>query len=491
MTACVDFCDHSISFDGDALIEAPWAIDHAGYFGVDLNTEDSTLFPDDSVYSGEDESATGATAAAAATPMCIPVSASSSTMPAATAAWLCSPVSAGIKAAPIKKRKKATMLDAADGSAGKAVRQTRPKVVEAKGAVQCVGRNRKKGIQCRNAALMEYIGPRPVYCAEHIELDPAALYVKCKAGFQKEPGDDKACKEVVLAEFGLCYKHFGLMTRTLVAKGDLETALHHQQRIQDLQLQLEREAASAKKKDSDLYQRKNKLIPKFQEMNRLIREAILFIRDPEAAAVAAAAAVEAARAAAAANAEAAVRVGAIAAAAAAAAGHMPMDVTDTVSMVSGSAATSLPSSPSYQKDLKRKMPLPSMKPRQRKFKVEKSVADKRRKLATGVKVEGHMPTAPISMAPALTASSAAPASAMAPMLTPTVPPSTLPVSAVDTFSMLVAGAMEFPAFDPDSPFQSSSPSDLADVSTLGSDDLMVFSNDDWFATSSDELLGDF
>jgi hypothetical protein len=35
-------------------------------------------------------------------------------------------------------------------------------------------------------------------------------------------------------------------------------------------IQLESEAAAAKKKDSDLYQRKNKLIPKFHEMRRLI-----------------------------------------------------------------------------------------------------------------------------------------------------------------------------------------------------------------------------
>jgi len=88
------------------------------------------------------------------------------------------------------------------------IRQTRPKVVEAKGSVQCKGRNRKKGIQCRNAALMEYIGPRPIYCAEHIELDPLSLYEKCKSPYQKERGDGKGCKEVVLKEFGLCYKHF-------------------------------------------------------------------------------------------------------------------------------------------------------------------------------------------------------------------------------------------------------------------------------------------
>lgn len=38
--------------------------------------------------------------------------------------------------------------------------------------------------------------------------------------------------------------------------------------------QLEREAAAAKKKDGDLYQRKNKLIPKFQEMKKLVLKAL-------------------------------------------------------------------------------------------------------------------------------------------------------------------------------------------------------------------------
>lgn len=38
--------------------------------------------------------------------------------------------------------------------------------------------------------------------------------------------------------------------------------------------QLEREASAAKKKDGDLYQRKNKLIPKFQEMKKTIVKAI-------------------------------------------------------------------------------------------------------------------------------------------------------------------------------------------------------------------------
>jgi hypothetical protein len=45
--------------------------------------------------------------------------------------------------------------------------------------LQCKGMNRKKKQRCRNAALMEFIGPQPHYCAEHIFLDPDALYHKC------------------------------------------------------------------------------------------------------------------------------------------------------------------------------------------------------------------------------------------------------------------------------------------------------------------------
>jgi len=155
----------------------------------------------------------------------------------------------------------------------KRVRQTRPKVVESKGAVQCKGKNRKKGSQCRNAALMEYIGPRPIYCAEHIELDPKSLYMKCKSSYQKEPGDKKGCKEVVLKEFAVCYKHYADLLNDMLKNQEFEKIRHQNIRITELLIQLEKEAATAKKKDGDLYQRKNKLIPKFQEMKRSVEHA--------------------------------------------------------------------------------------------------------------------------------------------------------------------------------------------------------------------------
>lgn len=154
------------------------------------------------------------------------------------------------------------------------VRQTRPKVVESKGAVQCKGRNRKKGTQCRNAALMEYIGPRPIYCAEHIELDPKSLYEKCKSPYQKDPNDNKGCKEVVLKEFGVCYKHYGDLVAEMIENQEYEQIKKHSERINELLTQLERDAAAAKKKDGDLYQRKNKLIPKFQEMKKQAAKAL-------------------------------------------------------------------------------------------------------------------------------------------------------------------------------------------------------------------------
>jgi len=149
------------------------------------------------------------------------------------------------------------------------VRTTRPKVVESKGAVQCKGTNRKKGIQCRNAALMEYIGPRPQYCAEHIQLDPESLYEKCRSSYQKEPGDAKGCKEVVLKEFGICFKHYGDLVQEMIQTNETSKLQSHLERITTLLGQLETDAAAAKKKDGDLYQRKNKLIPKFSEMKKV------------------------------------------------------------------------------------------------------------------------------------------------------------------------------------------------------------------------------
>jgi hypothetical protein len=149
-------------------------------------------------------------------------------------------------------------------------RRVRPKVVPEKGAIQCIGMNRKKNQRCRNAALMEYIGPRPKYCAEHIHLDPDCLYMKCGSTYQKVPGDKKGCREVVLKEFGLCHKHYRDTTEKMVGVEGYKLALEKLERVNSLLNKLESEAMKAKKTNADLYQRKNKLIPKFQDMKTIL-----------------------------------------------------------------------------------------------------------------------------------------------------------------------------------------------------------------------------
>jgi hypothetical protein len=98
--------------------------------------------------------------------------------------------------------------------------------------------------------------------------------MKCKSPYQKEPGDKKGCKEVVLKEFGVCYKHFADSLNDMLKNQEFDKIRHQNVRITELLIQLEKEAASAKKKDGDLYQRKNKLIPKFQEMKNLSNKAV-------------------------------------------------------------------------------------------------------------------------------------------------------------------------------------------------------------------------
>jgi len=154
--------------------------------------------------------------------------------------------------------------------------------------------NRKKNKRCKNAALMEFIGPRPIYCAEHIDLDPNCLYTKCQSKYQKTPGDGKGCREVVLKEFGFCHKHYPdlFFNALIVASSTSETGtitdMHgivrrvdgmlallkvrdKLARVMDLLDKLSREAWEAKKSDPDLFQRKNKLIPKFQDMKAILQ----------------------------------------------------------------------------------------------------------------------------------------------------------------------------------------------------------------------------
>jgi len=153
-------------------------------------------------------------------------------------------------------------------------RRVRPKVIPEKGATQCIGMNRKKNQRCRNAALMEYIGPKPKYCAEHIHLDPECLYMKCGSKYQKVPGDKKGCREIVLKEFGLCYKHYKDSIEKMIGVEGYKIAVEKLDRVNDLLDKLESEAMKAKKTNADLYQRKNKLIPKFLDMKNLLNQHI-------------------------------------------------------------------------------------------------------------------------------------------------------------------------------------------------------------------------
>lgn len=149
-------------------------------------------------------------------------------------------------------------------------RRVRPKVVPEKGGVQCQGFNRKKNIRCRNAALMEFMGPRPMYCAEHIHLDPTCLYTKCRSSFHSSPDDGKGCREVVLKEFGFCHKHFDQFLSPLSGAEGVHQATDCLNRVEDCLYRLSVEAQAAKKVDPDLFQRKHKLIPKFVQMKNCL-----------------------------------------------------------------------------------------------------------------------------------------------------------------------------------------------------------------------------
>jgi len=151
-------------------------------------------------------------------------------------------------------------------------RKVRPKVIPEKGAIQCQGTNRKKNKRCRNAALMEFIGPRPIYCAEHIHLDPDCLYTKCKSTYQKLPGDKKGCREVVLKEFNLCHKHYHDSVKKMKSAEGGSLVLEKLVRVSEILNNLEDEALKAKKTDADLFQRKNKLIPKFHQIRAILKK---------------------------------------------------------------------------------------------------------------------------------------------------------------------------------------------------------------------------
>lgn len=122
---------------------------------------------------------------------------------------------------------------------------------------------------------MEYFGPRPRYCAEHIDQDPGSLYTKCRWSDPKGT-DGKTCKEVVLKEFVVCHKHYGeYVNGHFHGVEGHEKANEHLRKITSILETLEKEALHAKKSQQDLYQRKNKLIPKFCKMRDIITQRIV------------------------------------------------------------------------------------------------------------------------------------------------------------------------------------------------------------------------
>lgn len=127
------------------------------------------------------------------------------------------------------------------------------------------------------------MGPRPLYCAEHIESDPTALYHKC--GFvlsaPDHRGKEKKCKEIVYKDFKRCYKHFTpWIAEELSGEDKLEKTKEKLEVAWRLAEQLEAEAIAAKGEDQELYQRKSKILPKYQSMAKSLGDYLKQI-DPE------------------------------------------------------------------------------------------------------------------------------------------------------------------------------------------------------------------
>jgi len=120
-------------------------------------------------------------------------------------------------------------------------RRRTPNLQEGSKHSQCVGVSQKKNEQCRNAALMDYIGPRPLHCAEHIHLDETSLYQKCATVVELDYRH-KYCKEVVLKEFGVCFKHLPSHLETtpefcvLSGRPAFKKSLHLLSRARDLRM---------------------------------------------------------------------------------------------------------------------------------------------------------------------------------------------------------------------------------------------------------------
>eukprot|EP00792_Barthelona_sp_PAP020_P005085 TRINITY_DN2489_c0_g1_i2.p1 TRINITY_DN2489_c0_g1~~TRINITY_DN2489_c0_g1_i2.p1 ORF type:complete len:337 (-),score=80.65 TRINITY_DN2489_c0_g1_i2:42-1016(-) len=139
----------------------------------------------------------------------------------------------------------------------------------------CCAKNKKTGKPCRNPALMEYIGEKPQYCAEHIETDANSIYCKCKSNFGKEIGDGKRCKEVVLKEFMFCSKHLKYHYCDLQTDPSaLPEVRSKLARCKELYNKLSQEIQIVRHSNQILFYRKSKLLPKYEKMAQDLEECV-------------------------------------------------------------------------------------------------------------------------------------------------------------------------------------------------------------------------
>eukprot|EP00301_Raphidiophrys_heterophryoidea_P001856 c10878_g1_i1.p1 GENE.c10878_g1_i1~~c10878_g1_i1.p1 ORF type:complete len:367 (+),score=71.15 c10878_g1_i1:871-1971(+) len=138
-------------------------------------------------------------------------------------------------------------------------------------SIQCVAWNRKTRTRCGNPALMNYVGSQPQHCSEHIHLDPESIYQKCSVvTIDRDTKRHKYCKEVVLKEVQACFKHMPQHIASAqglrIENGDeaLKTTRALIAKLRGLLDDLQKEVNAVKQMDPGEYQRKIKLVPKYQ-----------------------------------------------------------------------------------------------------------------------------------------------------------------------------------------------------------------------------------
>eukprot|EP01099_Mayorella_cantabrigiensis_P004412 TRINITY_DN330_c0_g5_i1.p1 TRINITY_DN330_c0_g5~~TRINITY_DN330_c0_g5_i1.p1 ORF type:complete len:315 (-),score=62.00 TRINITY_DN330_c0_g5_i1:64-885(-) len=130
---------------------------------------------------------------------------------------------------------------------------------------QCQAWNKRTSQRCQNIVLMEFLGPIPDFCAQHIEQDPLSLFSHCKFG---SPHNDRRrrCREIVLRDFGWCTKHFDRFLENYNAHSHLPLLQDKLNIVQSHLRELEESHKAPVKDDKSLYHRKYKIITKLQQM---------------------------------------------------------------------------------------------------------------------------------------------------------------------------------------------------------------------------------